>query len=198
VAGQHPQARTHRKQARRLAVHQLHAIGFGDVDPADALKLHQLAFDHDLGEPDEQVEDLKLALAQGDLECLHVEPVACQDAGVIAPFHVGRGAAAPRLGAIDDIVMQESSGVDELNHRAQLDGRGSAVSRQLGGEQQQRWPEALSAAGLQVLADGRHRVHGGDRFRRDLFFDLFQLVLDQVENLARRDGLTHLAQIHGS
>ena len=89
--------------------------------------------------------------------------------------------------------MQEGSGVNQLDHGAELDGGGSAVSGQLGGEQEQRWAQALSAAGLEVLADGRDRVHGGDRFGGDLLFDLLQLVLDQVENLARREDLPHLA-----
>ena len=79
------------EQAGGLAVHQFHAIGFGDVDAADALELEQLAFHHHLGEADQQVENLEIALAQGDLKGLHVEPVAGQHAGVIAPLALAEG-----------------------------------------------------------------------------------------------------------
>ncbi len=88
-AGQGAQARAHGKQAGGLAVHQFHAVGLADVDVADALELQQFAFHHHLGEADQQVENLEVALAQGDLEGLHVEPVAGQHAGVVAPLHVG-------------------------------------------------------------------------------------------------------------
>jgi hypothetical protein len=41
------------KQAGGFAVHQFHAIGFSDLDAADALELQQLGLDHHLGQPDE-------------------------------------------------------------------------------------------------------------------------------------------------
>ena len=91
-----PSLRANRKQAGGLAVHQFHAIGFGDVDAADALELQQLALHHHLGQPDQQVENVEIALPQRDLEGLHVEPVARQHAGVVAPLHVGRGPPAAR------------------------------------------------------------------------------------------------------
>ena len=155
AAGQRARTRADGKQAGGLAVHQLHAIGFGDVDAADALELQQLAFDHDLGEPDQQVENLKLALAQGDLECLHVEPVARQDAGVVAPLHVGRRPAAPGLGGIDHIVVQEGGGVNQLDHRAQLDGGGVRRRRPA-------WRRAGAGTGAGVF---RRSIAGTGRWR---------------------------------
>ena len=121
AADNRAQPRAHREQAGGLAVHQLHAVGFGDVDAADALELQQLALHHHLRQADQQVENLEIALAQGDLEGLHVEPVARQHAGVIAPLDVGRGAAAARFGGVDHVVVHQRGGVDHLHHRAQLD-----------------------------------------------------------------------------
>jgi hypothetical protein len=46
---------------------------------------------------------------------------------------------------------------------------------------------------LQVLVDRGHRVHRGNGFGRDLAFDQFQIVLDQIENLFRGEGLSQLA-----
>src|ERR1035438_1947287 len=92
VAGagsQGAQLRAYREEAGGLAVHQLHAIGLADIDLADALQLQQFAFHHHLREADQQIQYLKVPLAQRDLESLHVEPVARQHASVVAPSHVG-------------------------------------------------------------------------------------------------------------
>jgi hypothetical protein len=64
---------------------------------------------------------------------------------------------------------------------------------ELGGDQQQRGAQALAAARLQILADGCDGIHRGHRFDGDPLFDLLQLVVDEVENLARGEGLTQLA-----
>jgi len=45
-------------------------------DVAEALHLHQLAFDHLLRESNEEIEDSEVLLLQGDLEGLHVKPIA--------------------------------------------------------------------------------------------------------------------------
>src|SRR5206468_7640475 len=79
------EARAYREQARGFAVHQLHAVGFGDLNLPDAVELQQLAFDHHVGERDEEVENLEIPFTQGDLEGLHVEPGAGEHAAVSAP-----------------------------------------------------------------------------------------------------------------
>ena len=196
---QRSQLGAHRKQAGRLAIHQLHAIGFGDIDAADALELQQFAFDHHLGEADEQVENLEVALAQRDLEGLHVEPVAGQHAGVIAPLHVGRGPPAARFGGVDHIVMHQRGGVDHLHHRAQLDGARA-------GRRPASLEQSSSSAGRSRLPplDCRYcpmavtASTDATDSRRDLLFHLLQIVLDQVENLLAGNGLPELAQIHVS
>ena len=65
---QGPEARAGGEQAGGLAMHELHIIGLGDVDVADALELEKLAFDHHLGEGDQDVEHAEVALADGHLE----------------------------------------------------------------------------------------------------------------------------------
>ena len=163
------------------------------MDAADALQLQELAFHHDLGKADQQVQHLEAALAQGDLEGLHVHPVAGQHTGVIAPAHIGGRTAAARLRGIDDVVMDQGGGVDEFHDGAQLDGGGPAVAGQLGGEQQQGGAQTFAAGRLQVLADGGDGVHRRHRFHGDLLFHLLQVVLDQVENLPSCQRLSQLA-----
>ena len=177
AAHQRAQARAGREQAGGLAVHQFHAVGFGDVDAADALQLQQLAFHHHLGEADQQVEDVEIALAQGDLKGLHVQPVAGQHAGVIAPVGVGGRAAAARLGDIDHVVVHQRGGVDHFDHGGHADGAvGDRCRPVCEASSTQDGPQALAAAVLQILADGGDGIDGGHRFQADLVLHLFQIA----------------------
>ncbi len=124
VGGEDTEAGADGEEARGLAVNQLHAVGLGDIDAADALKLQELAFHHDLGETDQQVEDQEVALAEGDLEGLHVEPVAGEDAGVVAPLGIGGRTAAAGLGGVDDVIVDQGGGVDLLDDGAEVNGGG--------------------------------------------------------------------------
>src|ERR1035441_8717255 len=68
-----------------------------------------------------------------------------------------------------------------------------AVAGSLGGEQQKGGAQALAAGRLQILPDGGDGVDRRHRFHGDLLFPLPQVVLDQVENLARCQSLPQLA-----
>src|SRR5882724_769567 len=78
---------TDREKASRFAVDQVEMF-LGGNELAELLHLQQLAFDHLLREFDEHVEDAEIALLHGNLESLHVEPVASQHAFRVAPLRV--------------------------------------------------------------------------------------------------------------
>ena len=106
------------KQAGRLAIDEIEV--FLERDRlAEPLDLQEFAFDHLLGEVDQGIEDGEVALCDGDLEGLHVEPVAGEDALGVAPLRVGGGAAAAGLGFVDDVVVHQRRGVDDLDDGAQ-------------------------------------------------------------------------------
>src|SRR6185312_6120989 len=77
------------EQAGRFAVDEFHAVGFADTDLADSVQLNQLAFHHELGEADQEIENMEIPFAKGSLKRLHVEPVAGEHAGMVAPLYVG-------------------------------------------------------------------------------------------------------------
>ena len=60
---------------------------------------------------------------------LDVEEVAEQDRDVVAPLRVDGQAAAPQLGVVDDVVVHERRGVDELDDRGVAARRGRRCSR---------------------------------------------------------------------
>src|SRR5579862_9078792 len=73
------EAHAHRKQAGGLAVDELQMLVQRDA-AAELLNLQQFAFHHALGQVNEHVEDSEVPLLDGQLESLHVEPVAGQHA----------------------------------------------------------------------------------------------------------------------
>ena len=82
-------------------------------------------------------------------------------------------AGRPRrsLGLVDDVVVDERRGVDDLDDRSELYRALALVAEELGGEQQQRRTDSLSPAGAQVFADLRDRGDIRDRVASELFFD---------------------------
>ena len=151
-------------------------------DLAQSLDLQQLALDHGLRQLDQGVEHLEITLLDRDLEGLHVEPVAGQHAFCVAPLGVGRRTPAPRLGLVDDVVVNQRGGVNDLDHRAQPDGALAGVVHQLAGKQQKGRAQALAAARAKVLADFGDRPHARDGVAPELALDGGEIVVQQVED----------------
>ena len=103
-----------------MYVASLQRIFFGNIHAADLVELNQFAFDHFLRQINQDIEHMEIAFFQRDLERLHVQPIACQDAAMIAPAGIGGGAAAARIGAVNHIVMDQRSAVEQLHHRGQI------------------------------------------------------------------------------
>src|SRR5208337_2994038 len=169
------------KQARGLAIDELEVLVHRD-GLAETVDLEQFALDHFLGEVDEGVEDVEVALLHRDLEGLHVEPVAGQYALGVAPLRVGGGTSAARLRFVDDVVVNQGCGVDDFDHGSELDGALAGVIHQLAGEQQQCGTQALAAAGAKVFADFRNRVHAGNGVAAELALNGSEVVVQQIEN----------------
>ena len=144
--------------------------------------LQQFAFDHLLRQDRSGIEDAEVALLHRDLESLHVKPVARQHALRVAPLRIGRGTSAARLGFVDDVVVDQGRGVNDLHHRTQPDGALALVVEQLAGEQQQRRTKALAAAAAQVFADLGDGVDARNRVAAELALNGGQVVVQQVEN----------------
>ena len=153
---------------------------------AELLNLQQLAFDHLLGEADEQVEDFEVALFKGDMEGLHVEPVAGEDAFFVAPCGVGRGTAAAGVRAVDDVIVNERSGMNQFNNRAEADHAGAGVAQAAGCKQQQRGANALAAAHAQIFGNLRDRAYAGNRVAPQLPFNGREVIAEQIEDFPCR------------
>ena len=150
--------------------------------PPEPRQLQQLALDHVLRQADQNIEDRKIPLAQRHLERLHVQPVAREHAHVIAPARVRARTSAPRLRAVDHVVVNQRRAVDHLHHRAHADRARPAISGRARRQQQQRRPQPLAAAFAQIARDFGDRLDRRAILRRNFLLDERQIVAHQIEN----------------
>jgi len=175
---------------------QFQRIGLADVDPAQPLELQQFAVHHALRQRDQQVEDVKAPQPQGDLERLHVEPVAGEHRDLVAPDDVGGALAAPRLGLVDDVVVDQRGGVDQFHHRRQLNRFRGGIAEQAATHQQQDRPQPLAPVALQIAGNVRDGVHAADRLQAEDTFHLLQVVGHQSGDFARGERQAQLSGRH--
>src|SRR5208337_776454 len=170
---------------------QFQGIFLGHIHAADLGKLQEFAFDHFLGEINQDVEHMEIAFFEGNLKGLHVEPIAGEDAAVIAPAGIRRRAATARVGAVNHVVMNECGAVKELDDGGQANGaaRFAAAS---GGvavtKQEQRGAQALSAAAQQIARDFRNRLKRRGTLAGQLLLDLHEVDAHQFKNLFGREN----------
>ena len=177
-----------REEVGRLAEDQVEVFLFVD-EVAQLLHLQEFAFDHLLGERDEQVEDAEVALFEGGGKGLHIQPVACKDAFGVAPGGVGGWAAAAEFRLVDDVVVDQGGGVEHLDHSTKADAGVAGATEGFGGEQQEKGPNAFAAAGHEVLGDVGDDVDFRGGLADELLLNCGQVVTKEVEDLfSGRDG----------
>ncbi len=181
LAEHRTEPRASAEEARRLAVGEVDRFRLGEVDAPKTRELQKLALNHVLREVDQDIEHREIPLAQRHLKRLHVQPVAREHAHVVAPARVGAGAPAPRLRAVDHVVVDQRRAVDHLDHCAQADRALAAIACRPRAQQQQRRTQPLAAALAQVAGDFGHRLDRAAALRGDLLFDQREVVAHQIE-----------------
>src|SRR5688500_7843443 len=176
------------EEERGLATNDLEVLLFGDVDISRLRELIELTFDHAERDVAEQAHQIERVVRERERHRLDVQVVAEQDRDVVAPARMGGQPAAAHVGAVDDVVVYQRGGVNELHDRRIEHGAVASVSAQSRSHQQHRGAHALAAAFLYVPA------HLGDQ--RDARLDvLYKLLLDGFEILT--DRLEDLGKIGG-
>ena len=117
------------KQVRRLAADDLEVLFFGEVDDAVLGELVELAFDHAQRDVAQQPDDVERVLRERHRHRLDVEEVAGEHRDVVAPLRVHGLPAAPHIRIVDDVVVDERRGVDELDDRGVQHGARRRCSR---------------------------------------------------------------------
>ena len=149
----------HLEKAGSLAKDQVEIFFLID-EVAELLGLEEFTLNHLLRKGDEEVENAEVAFGEGGLEALHIEPVARENTFGVAPGSVRRWTAAARVGFADDVVVDESGGVEHLDHGTEADARLVLTAKSFGAKKKQQRANALTAASHQIggyLGDYRHR-----------------------------------------
>src|SRR5208337_3107022 len=176
-----------REQAGGFAIDQVEVL-IERNQLAQLFHLQQFAFDHLLRQIDERVENAEIAFAHRDFESLHVQPIAGQHALRVAPLRVGRGTAAAGLRLVNDVVVNQSRGVDDLNYCPQPDCAASLVAEKPGSEQEQGRAKALAATRPEVFADLGDGLDAGHRVASELPLNGDQVFAQQLEDLFSVNG----------
>ena len=108
------------EQRGGLGADDLEILLLAGIDPPLRGQLLDLAFGDHRRRVTEDLEDLQAAVLDHQLERAAEQEIADQDAGRIAPDEVGGALAAAGAGAVDDVVVEQGRGVDELDRGGEL------------------------------------------------------------------------------
>src|SRR5262249_9776173 len=153
-AAEHPtNLRATAEQVSRLPTNDLEVLVFSDIGVAVLRQLVQLPLDHPQRDVAQHADDLQRVVSQRQRHRLDVQVVAKEHRDVVAPARVNGQAAAPQIGIVDDVVVDERGSVYELDNGSVKDRAIAFVAAQPGRHQQHGGPNPLAAARLNVLTD---------------------------------------------
>ena len=171
------------EQLRGLAVDDLEVALLGGVRVARVHQLQHLALGDDVGGLRHDLHHRLPPEGGHHLEGARVDEITDQHARLVAEHPVGGIAPAAQRGAVDDVIVQQRRGVDELDERRGLDVRLPLRLAGAGGEHDQHRAQALAAAGDDVLGDLVDERHGTLQARADDRIDRAQVRLHQGTDL---------------
>ena len=123
---------------------------FVGVDLALGGQLLDLALGDHRGRVAEDPQHLEAAVLDHQLERAAEQEIADQHARRIAPDEVGGALAAAHARAVDDVVVEQGRGMDELDRGGELVVARARVAEQRAAGERQHRPHALAAAGDQM------------------------------------------------
>ena len=173
----------------------------GNVDVAGLGQLVELPFDHPQGDVAQQADNLQRVLRQRHRHGLDVEVVAEQDRDVVAPAGVHREASAAQVGAVDDVVVDQRRGVNELDDRGVENGPLTLVAAEPCRHQQHGRSDALAAAVLDVATHLRDERDARLDMTDEFPFNGLEIFADRLEDLrqvGRERGVLHYVGQNGA
>ena len=174
------------KQHRGLGGDDFEVAILGGVDVALRGQLGDLAFRDHRRCARQDAEDLQRPVLDHQLEGAAEQEVADQHARRVAPDGVRRRLAASQVGTVDDVVVQQCRGMDELDRRRQPVMPLAAIVEQPRASERQHRPQPLAAAGDQVAGklgnQGDRRLHPV----KDDVIDRAEVGATQIEQRGQR------------
>ena len=110
------------------------------------------------------------------------QEIADQDARLIAPDEAGGFAAAPVVAFVDDIVMEQGSGVHKLDGGGEADVGLALIADQLGGGDGQHRPQPFTTGINQMVSEFRDHLDIGYGLVENDAIDGTHVLAHQFEN----------------
>ena len=126
----------------------------GHVEPSGRLDLEQLALRHPPDGVGDDVEQVVVAVVEREQEPARQEVVAQEHAHLVLPQRVHRRHAAPRVGLVDHVVVDERRRVEELDERGRPVRPLGDPAAELGREEHEGRPDLLPLPLQEVPDDG--------------------------------------------
>ena len=127
------------------------------------LQLQQFAFAHPSYRIGRDLEVVELSVVHGHQQAARKQVVANEDGDLVLPDGIDRCHTTAFFGLVDHIVVDQCGGVQQLYHGCTDEGPFRDRSTEAGRQEDQRWPNALTALLHDVADDGveqcRARAH---------------------------------------
>ena len=104
----------------------------------------------------EPVQDTETVGFDQQVECAGEQEVTDEDRGIVAPDRLGRRLAAPHRAFVDDIVVKQRGGVDELDCGRERMRGGIRLADRVGRDQRDQGAKPLAASGDDVSRQVRN------------------------------------------
>ena len=166
------------EQRGGLAIDHLHVARLGHRGIAYVEQLQDLALGDAVGGVCQDAHHAHAADANHHLEGARVKEVPDQHAGCIAESSIRCRAAATQSGLIDNVIVQQSRRMDELDGGSQFMLGGAAVTKRTADQQQDRRPQPLASRADDVISDGTDQHHIRIEAAADHRIDRSHVLLD--------------------
>src|SRR5262245_27544590 len=155
--------------------YDLDIVGFRHIRITIIVELKHLTFRHFVTGFGEHFIDSLAAKFHNLAHGFGIEIVSNQHADLISPNFSSALTAPADVGIIDDIVMQERGGVDELHKTPELMVLAAGIATESGTEEQQQRSDTFAAAIEDMCGDGVDEGDAGIQVLVDPVFDAIQL-----------------------
>jgi hypothetical protein len=169
-----------REERGRFFVDDVDVVLLACLQVSALMVLGQFALDHagrDLGQ---DADDFGMSAFLGQPERPDIEVIAEQDGYVGSPPGVDGIASPSQVGVIDDIIVDQAGGMDELDQRRHEDMFLTAVAQELGAQDEKGGPDPLALLLEEICADFGDQPVGGSRQYLEAVLNPSELPLDMI------------------
>jgi hypothetical protein len=144
----------------------------------------QFSLDHFRRDIGKNADNLGILALEGKSDGFDVEKIAQENGYVGPPAGVNRFSSPAEIGVIDDIIVDEAGGVDELDQRGHENVLIALIIEELGAEDEESRPYSFALLLEKIRADLGNQPVRGVRKNLQVPFDSVQVPLNVLVDVA--------------